>query len=253
MSTQLIDTHCHIHEATYPLPIDEVVARADEAGVAQYICVGTSEASSRAAVEFAAQHVEAFAAVGVHPHDTQDGYGRIAELLGTPAKVVAIGVVGLDYFYSHSPREVQIAALEHQIDLATRHQLPIIFHVREAFDDFWPIFRNFKGIRGELHSFTDSRENLEKALGYGLLIGVNGISTFTKDTMQQAVFDAVPLDSLLLETDAPFLTPNPYRGRVNEPAYVRLVAKYHAARRGISLDDIAAATTANARALFALS
>lgn len=247
----LVDTHCHIHES-YELPIKEVLERAAEAGVDEYICVGTSEKSSQEAIDFAENNKGAYAVIGVHPHDTKDGYAKIASLAGTSDKIVAVGEVGLDYFYTHSPREVQMQALEAQIEVALKHNLPIVFHVREAFDDFWPIFDAHPGIRGVLHSFTDSSENLQKALQKGLYIGVNGISTFTKDETQKATFDSIPLDRLLIETDAPFLTPAPFRGKVNEPAYVKLVAEYHANRRGISLEEIAEATTANARALFTL-
>lgn len=249
----LIDTHCHIHEP-YELPIDEVVARATGAGVGAYICVGTSEASSRQAIEYSEVHDESYASIGVHPHDTKDGYSAIADIAAEGSnKLVAVGEIGLDYFYSHSPRETQIEALKAQIEVALRHDLPIIFHVREAFDDFWPIFESYPGIRGVLHSFTDSKENMKKAVAKGLYIGVNGISTFTKDEAQKQMFDAIPLDKILFETDAPFLTPTPYRGKVNEPAYVRIVAEYHAQRRGISLEEIAKASTANARALFTIA
>lgn len=248
----LIDTHCHIHES-YELPLDEVLKNAVEAGIDEYICVGTSEGSSRLAIEFAKQHPEAYAAIGVHPHDTKDGYAAIGELAGTSLKIVAVGEIGLDYFYTHSPREVQIRALETQMQVALQYDLPIIFHVREAFGDFWPIFDKHPGIRGVLHSFTDSNENLQMALKRGLYIGVNGISTFTKDETQKNTFDSIPLNRLLFETDAPFLTPAPLRGKVNQPAYVKLVAEYHANRRGIPLETIANATTTNARTLFNLT
>lgn len=247
----LVDTHCHIHEP-YDLPVDEVLRDAHEQGVTQMICVGTSETSSKQAIEFAVRHDGAFAAIGVHPHDTKDGYAAIATLAETSEKIVAVGEIGLDYFYTHSPRETQIAALKEQIEVALKYDLPIIFHVREAFDDFWPIFDSYEGIRGVLHSFTDSQENMEKAIAKGLYIGVNGISTFTKDEAQKAMFDAIPLDNILFETDAPFLTPAPYRGKINQPAYVRIVAEYHATRRGVSLEEIAKASTQNARALFRL-
>lgn len=248
----LVDTHCHIHEANYPLDIGDVLARAHHAGVNQMICVGTSEQSSREAVAFAKNHEHVYAAIGVHPHDTKEGYQAIGDILGADAGVVAIGEIGLDYFYTHSPRDLQIAALEYQLDLAQRHQLPVIFHVREAFDDFWPVFDNFSGLRGVLHSFTDIQANADKAFERGLYIGVNGISTFTKDETQRAMFASLPLERLLLETDAPFLTPAPYRGTVNEPAFVRNIAEHHASVRTIDLAMVAEATTANARALFAL-
>jgi TatD DNase family protein len=247
-----VDTHCHIHESYYELDVDEVIGRAKEVGVTTLLCVGTNEVSSREAIELAESRDGLYATIGVHPHDTKDGYAEIAKLAGSSEKIVAVGEIGLDYFYNHSPREEQIKALEDQIQVAVAHDLPIIFHVRDAFDDFWPIFDKYPGIRGELHSFTDTKENLNKGLERGLYVGVNGISTFTKDEAQKAMYDAIPLDRILLETDAPFLTPHPFRGKVNEPAYVKSIAEYHADRRGISLDEVAKATTANAHALFAL-
>jgi TatD DNase family protein len=247
----LVDTHCHIHEPSYPLDQGEVLARAEQADVQKMICVGTSEQSSREAIAFAQAHPHIFASIGVHPHDTKDGYAALADL--PHDKVVAVGEIGLDYFYTHSPREVQITALKAQIDLALSRNLPIIFHVREAFDDFWPIFDSYNGkIRGVLHSFTDSHENMTAAIARGLYIGVNGISTFTKDPAQQEMFAAIPLSNLLVETDAPFLTPTPLRGKVNEPAFVEQVAEHHARIRGLSLDEVATRTSANAHALFAL-
>ena len=194
--------------------------------------------------------------VGLHPHDATHGVAAIDDLKTLLAdekgRVVAIGECGLDYFYDNSPREKQIEMFEAQLQLALDHELPVIFHVREAFDDFWPILRNFSGIRGELHSFTDNQANLEKGLSENLYIGVNGISTFTKDEKQQVVFDMIPMEKMLLETDAPFLTPAPHRGKVNEPAFVRHVAEYHANRRGVELEHLARVTSANATKLFSL-
>lgn len=247
----LIDTHCHIHEVDYQLVIADVLQRAHDNEVDQILCVGTSIDSSRRAITFAKEHPEAFATIGVHPHDTKDGWEELEAIIKTGA-VVAVGEIGLDYYYNHSPRDVQIQALEWQIDLALKNDLPIIFHVRDAFEDFWAIINNFNSIRGELHSFTDNEANLKKGLERGFLIGVNGISTFTKDTTQKELFASIPLDRLLLETDAPFLTPVPHRGKVNEPAYVRNVAEAQATLRRISLEAIAQATTANARSLFSL-
>ncbi|MDB5167234.1 MAG: putative Uncharacterized deoxyribonuclease YabD [Candidatus Saccharibacteria bacterium] len=247
----LIDTHCHIHEVDYPLDIDETVERAHAASVEQFLCVSTSLDSSRRAIDFAKNHPEASATIGIHPHETKDGYEELSEII-TADTVVAVGEIGLDYYYNHSPRDVQIKALEWQIELALKNNLPIIFHVRDAFDDFWPIFDKFSGIRGELHSFTDNQANLTKGLERGLYIGVNGISTFTKDETQKQLFASIPLDRLLLETDAPFLTPIPFRGKPNEPAYVKNIAEHQAIARGITFEQVAEATTANARALFGL-
>jgi TatD DNase family protein len=252
----LIDTHCHIHEASYPLDSLDVLKRAHQAGVEKLICVGTNEQSSREALDFANRHEGVFASIGVHPHDTKDGWTEVERIIrsGKSAddKLVAVGEIGLDYFYTHSPRHLQIEAFQAQIELALKYNLPVIFHVREAFDDFWPLFDNFTGIRGELHSFTDTQKNLEAGLQRGLYVGVNGISTFTKDETQKATFNTIPLERLLLETDAPFLTPTPLRGKVNEPAFVKNVAEYHARVRGLSFEEITTATSANANALFAL-
>jgi TatD DNase family protein len=249
----LIDTHCHIHEVSYPLDVDEVITRAHQAGVMQMICVGTDYTSSRLAIEFASKHDGFFASVGVHPHEANEGLKGLTGLINPDnSLIVAIGEIGLDYHHNHSPHDVQIQVFQSQIELALKHNLPIIFHVREAFDDFWPVFDNFSGIRGELHSFTDNMKNAEEGLKRGLYIGVNGYSTFAKDESQKAMFAALPLDKLLLETDAPFLTPVPFRGKVNEPAFVRNIAEYQGMIRQISFDEVAITTTANARVLFGI-
>lgn len=245
-----IDTHCHIHEARYPDAVD-ALERARKAGVGKIICVGTDNATSHEAAEFAASHEGVCFSVGAHPHDAKDGYAEVERLANEKhEKLIAIGEIGLDYFYTHSPREVQIATFEAQLQVAKDTNLPVIFHVREAFDDFWPIFHNFPGLSGVLHSFTDTVESMEKGMSEGLFIGVNGISTFARD--KQAMFDAVPLERMLLETDAPFLTPTPHRGKVNEPAFVRNVAEYHARKRGVELEHLARVTSANANELFGI-
>ena len=249
----LIDTHCHIHES-YELPISEVLQRAVDADVLEYICVGTSEKSSKEAIDFAVKNKGAYAVIGVHPHDTKDGYSEIATLAGSSDKIIAVGEIGLDYFYTHSPREMQMEALEWQIQIALKHNLPIIFHVREAFDDFWPIFDSFEpgSIRGVLHSFTDSAANMDMAVQRGLYIGVNGIATFAKEPKQLAVYQSIPEEHLLLETDAPFLTPVPFRGKINEPKQIITVAEFLTQLRSTTAEQLAQITTNNARALFDL-
>lgn len=248
-----IDSHCHIHSKDYRLDGASVYQRALDQHVTKMICVGTDQADSVLAIDFAQQHANAWAAVGVHPHEAQYGASDV-EKLAEKQKVVAIGEIGLDYFYHHSSPGRQRELLELQIDLALRKKLPIIFHVREAFDDFWPIFDSFYAqatkIRGVIHSFSDAQINVDKALARGLYIGVNGISTFTKDSHQQTVYKNVPLEKIVLETDAPYLTPTPHRGKVNEPLYVRHVGEHLAGLKNCSLQDIAVATTANATDLF---
>jgi TatD DNase family protein len=235
-----------------------VYTRAIEAGVAMF-CVGTDERSSREAVEFAESHDDTWAIVGVHPHEAKGGWADIERVLREncgsrvargEASIIGIGEIGLDYFYTHSSREQQIHALEAQLQLATDYDLPVSFHVREAFDDFWPVFENFHGVRGVLHSFTDTQANLDRGFSRGLYVGVNGISTFTRDTAQRNLYATIPLERMLVETDAPYLTPVPLRGKMNEPGYVRLVVEFWAQKRGISFDELAHATTQNAHRLF---
>ena len=250
----LVDTHCHIHWKDYGLDAEEVIKRAHDNDVEKMICVGTDEETSALAIEFAKKHSGVYATVGIHPHYASLGIGNLEDLIKQNlASVVAIGEIGLDYYRNQSPHQDQINLLRAQIKLALKYNLPIIFHVREAFDDFWPIFDEFKGIRGVLHSFTDSAENLQKGLDRGLFIGINGFSTFTKDEVQKAMFASVPVSKMVLETDAPYLTPAPFRGKmVNEPAYVRNVAEYHGEIHNLGLDEISAITTENARELFNL-
>lgn len=264
---QLTDTHCHIHEAAagsgtvhgiWSKADDSdpghMIGRAQKAGVTRLICVGTTAPDSQLAVDFVQGRPGCWASVGLHPHEAKEGEDALDAIaaLATQPKVVAVGECGLDYFYNHSPKDDQLKALRFQIELALRHDLPVIFHVRGAFDDFWPVFDSYKGIRGVLHSFTDSQAHLEKALERGLYIGANGIMTFTRDQAQLTMIKAVPLQKLLLETDAPFLTPVPFRGKVNEPAHGSLVAAFLAELRGETLRDLAAQTTANALTLFHL-
>lgn len=253
----LTDTHCHIHEASYP-QAEEALVRAREQGVDRLICVGTDELTSQEAVAFATKHEKVWASVGLHPHDATSGLKAISQLEELirndknvhVRKIVAVGECGLDYFYTNSPKEVQKAMLIKQLELASSYDLPIIFHVREAFDDFWPIFDSFKGLRGVLHSFTDNMSNLERALSRGLYIGVNGIATFTKDETQRAMFASIPVNSLLFETDSPFLTPVPHRGMVNEPAFTTHVAHFIANLQAINLEELSRATERNATTLF---
>ena len=273
---ELVDTHCHIQsvgaiegeeytrtlwEKARESDPDEVIARARNADVTRLICVGCTLDDSRLAIDFVKSRENCWASVGIHPHEASkyvsDG-AMLAQfaLLPSQLKVVAIGECGLDYFYVNSDKESQQKVLEFQIQLALEHDLPVIFHVREAFDDFWPIFEGYysqeKPIRGVLHSFTDSQANLEKALGYGLYIGVNGIATFTKKPEQQDVYRQIPLEALLLETDAPFLTPVPYRGKICEPYHVRTTLEFLAGQRRQPVETIAEATTGNARNLFGI-
>jgi TatD DNase family protein len=270
-SIALVDTHCHIHEALegvkldtetrrkyqkagFPSP-DHMMAAAHEAGVVQLICVGTTLEDSELAVRFVAPRGGAWASIGIHPHeaklyaDDTVALKKFAALAARP-KVVAVGECGLDFYYNHSSPVAQEKILRFQLELALKHDLPVIFHVRDAFSDFWPIFDDYKGLRGVIHSFSAGRKELDQILQRNLHVGLNGIMTFTKDSDQLAAAKAVPLDKLLLETDAPFLTPSPHRGTLCEPKHVRVTAEFLSELRAEPLDRLAARTTENAQKLF---
>lgn len=259
-----IDSHCHIHDTEfYPDNREEVYQESRKAGVTMF-CVGTDIRSSREAVAFARSHEGCYAIVGIHPHEAKDNTtDDIRALLDEYREnIVGIGEIGLDYFYDHSPQDVQQQRLREQLALAQEYQLPVSFHVRDAvsggksrsvWHDFWPVFDEYQGLRGVLHSFTDTNEQAAKGVARGLSIGINGIATFTKQTSQLELYRDLPLDRVLLETDAPFLTPKPFRGKMNTPAYVELVARYLATLRGLSPEEVMRQTTTNAKELFGIT
>ncbi len=253
---QFVDTHCHIHFADYALDPLEVLAAARADGVTQLLCVGCTLVDSQAGVEFAERHEGVWASVGLHPHEAKEyvnddhALQQFRDLAAQP-KVVAIGEIGLDYYYNHSEKSDQIELLRFQLTVAQAQKLPVIFHVRDAFADFWPIYDEFK-LPGVIHSFSAGTDELQQILRRDLYVGLNGIMTFTKDHDQLAAAKAVPLNRLLLETDAPFLTPSPFRGTICQPKHVCVTAEFLSSLRGESLGQLAAATTANARNLFTL-
>lgn len=287
---EFFDSHCHTHTADSSRDNSTVkkwregkensetlLNSAADAGVTRMVCVGTDTEDSQLAVGFVQKHKNAWASVGAHPHEAKQVHSndlrQIRKLIETDQrdsrlsgldevqgagsatrKIVAVGEVGLDYYYEHSPKPAQILLLEQFLDMAVHFDLPVIFHVREAYSDFWPIYANFKSagqrIRGVLHSFTADIATLEKALAEGLYIGLNGIITFTKDESQLEVARRVPLDNLLLETDAPYLTPVPFRGKVCKPQHAVYTAEFLAKLRGEQIEDLASQTTYNACQLF---
>lgn len=270
---QLFDTHCHIHESFEGNDPEhnhthakwakignpsaaELIARASKAGVTKMICVGCEYRDSLLAIAVAQKHPETTrASIGIHPHEAAAHLADpqiladFAELAAQP-EVVAVGECGLDYFYNHSPKEAQAQILRFQIELALQHDLPMIFHVRDAFADFWPIFDEYKGVRGVIHSFTAHEVVLAQALQRGLYIGLNGIMTFTRDDAQLAAAKRVPLERLVLETDAPYLTPASQRGTICEPKHVRETAEFLAALRNEPVEKLATETFNNAQMLF---
>lgn len=254
---QFVDTHCHIHFPDYELDPVEVIENAKADGVEKLLCVGCTLPDSALAVEFAKRYDNIWATVGLHPHEgakyvhDHEALAQFRSLVSKP-KVVAIGETGLDYHYMHSPKEDQEKLLRFQMDIAVEHNLPLIFHIRDAFDDFWKIFDQYKDIQGVVHSFSANREELDQILERNLYIGVNGIVTFTKFANQLEAVRAIPLEKLLLETDAPYLTPVPFRGKIGEPKYTRVTAEFLSHLRGETLEELATATSQNAAKLFNL-
>jgi TatD DNase family protein len=254
-----VDTHCHIHFEDYGFDPDLAIQDATTAGVTKMICVGCSLESSLLGIDFVNNRKNVWASIGIHPHDAKNYYleevvlNEFANLASKP-KVVAVGECGLDYYYMHSPINAQIKVLKFQIELAIKHNLPLIFHIREAFGDFWDILADYKGcdLRGVVHSFSDSLKNMKKAIENNLYIGLNGIVTFSKDEEQRKAFKQVPLANLLLETDAPYLTPAPYRGNICKPEHVVATAKFLADLKGVELEEVSKSSTQNANQLFGI-
>lgn len=250
-NVEWVDSHCHIHDADFPLGISEVMMAARDAVVTKMIVIGTDEISSNRALDFAHDHENVWAAVGVHPHDAKSGCDFLEKIDFTDPKIVAVGEIGLDYHYNFSSHDQQKEVLIKQLEMAKSIDLPVVFHVREAFDDFWPIYDQFQ-VAGVLHSYSDNLKNLTEALSRGLYIGVNGIATFTKKSEQLEAFSRIPLERLLVETDAPFLSPKGRRGQVNQPAYVRDIAQWLAEFYGVEFEKLAMSTTKNSEVLFGI-
>ena len=256
---RLVDTHAHLDDEAFAADRDEVLTRARAAGVDTIITVGADLASSRQAVALAERHPWIYAAVGVHPHDAvQADEAALAELarLAGHERVVAIGEIGLDFYRDLSPRPAQREALWAQLALARRLDLPVVVHDREAHAEVLAALRDwahgYDGARGVLHCFSGDEDMAREAIGLGFYISFAGPLTYAKASRLQRLAATLPLDRLLVETDCPYLTPEPRRGRRNEPANVRLVAERMAALRGLPLAAVAQATTANAGRLFGL-
>jgi TatD DNase family protein len=253
----LVDTHCHLDFDRFDGDRDEVVSRAAEAGVTRIVVPGIDLASSRRVVELAERYEGVYAAVGVHPNSSagwEDGWiGTLRELAGHE-KVVAIGEIGLDYYRDWSPRPVQQQALRAQLELAAEVGKPVIIHNRESDADVVRMLGESALVGrerpGVLHSFAAPWEMAEAALAMGYYLGFTGPVTYKNADGLRRIAGQVPLERLLVETDAPFLAPQQHRGDRNEPAYVRLVAERIAELHGLSLEGLAEQTTANARRLF---
>ena len=251
---EFIDTHCHLQFPQYRLDVEDVIKRSFDSGVNSLITVGTTASDSQDAIKLAESYDNIWASVGLHPHDASNLQEQQAQLqkLVTHKKVVAVGECGLDYYRNLSPKAEQIKAFKFQIELAIKHNLPLIFHIRDAYDDFWSIVNEYHIAKAVVHCFSADQVELNKILQKGWYIGLNGIVTFSQNTKQLQAFKMVSLDKLLLETDAPYLTPAPLRGKINEPKNVEKVAEFLSKLKGEPLDKLAKISTVNARQLFGI-
>jgi TatD DNase family protein len=247
------DDHCHVHHRGAPADeVAQLVADAQEGGVHRLITVGCDLDDSRAAMAAAATHPDVYATAGVHPHDAKDGTDGLEDLLGDP-NVVAVGECGLDYFYEHSPRDVQREVFAAQIAMAFRHDLALVIHTRDAWDDTFDVLAA-EGTpeRTVFHCFTGGPDEARRCLDLGAMLSFSGIVTFKQSDDLRAAAALCPIDRLLVETDSPYLTPHPHRGQRNRPALVRYVGAAVASAKGLSAAEVAAATWDNATRTYRL-
>jgi TatD DNase family protein len=250
----LIDTHCHLADPAYAPDRAAVLDRAWEAGVARVVVIGESRENAEAAVTMASAEPRLLATAGSHPHEARawnsESEAWLREILRNP-KVVAVGETGLDFHYDHSPRSDQYRAFEAQLALAVEFSKPAVIHAREADDEVAAVLAAHPEVTAILHSFSSGLGLLRAGLVLRHYVSFSGMVTFKNWRLDDAILET-PLDRLLLETDAPYLAPVPYRGKRNEPAFVRRVAEQVAAVRGLSLEELIAATGRNASRVFQL-
>jgi TatD DNase family protein len=261
----LVDSHCHLFFNLFIDDLDLVLRRAWDGGITRILMPGIDLETSRQVIALAEKHPNLFAAVGVHPNDALGWQpGSLAQLkeMAQHPKVVAIGEIGLDYYRDNTPQALQREVLAAQLELAASLGKPVVIHNRQAITDLWPVLKDWQAALvqagnplgqapGVLHSFEGTQEMAFQAIERHFYIGIGGPVTFRNAVDRQEVARALPLAHILLETDAPFLTPHPHRGQRNEPSYVIFIAEKIAQLRAQSLQVVAEATTQNANRLFA--
>lgn len=250
-----IDTHCHLDMDAYKTDLDDIISNAQNAGVSKIVTIGIDLRSSQKAVELASQYSCIYATVGVHPHDAKDFNAETEALLKQLAlqeKVVAYGEIGLDYVKEYSPKEIQLTVFRRQVEIAKELHLPLIIHDREAHEHIYQILKDSAPFPegGIIHCFSGDASDAQRFIDLGFLISIPGVVTFNKAEILQEAVRQIPMDSLLIETDGPFLSPVPKRGRRNEPSYVLYTGAKMAEIKGVSTDELIAQTTINAKRLF---
>jgi TatD DNase family protein len=253
----LIDTHAHLDFPELSGDLEGVLRRARENGVLQIIAIGIDLPSSRRAMELARNYPCIHSTIGIHPHNAHPlSDGSLGDLLemAKEEKVLAIGEIGLDYFRNHQPRDIQRECLRQQLELACSARLPVVFHIRDAFDDFLDIAPGFVSrLPGlVLHCFSGDWPTAKRCLDLGAYLSIPGTVTFPKAANQREVAGRAPLERLLLETDSPYLAPVPFRGKNNEPSYLIHTARKVAELRGEAIEEVSGVTTGNAHRVFGI-
>lgn len=252
----LFDSHCHLFDEQFHEDLDAVMARATEADVQRFVVPAVDADSAERALQLAARFDGVYAAAGLHPESLEavkeEDFQRIEELTQQD-KIVAVGEIGLDYHWDVAPRDVQMQVFRRQLQIAKRVNLPVIIHNRDATEDTVRILEEEASdgrLRGVMHCFTGSIETARRCMNFGFYISFGGPVTFKNAKNVQATAEQIPLDRLLVETDSPYLSPHPLRGKRNEPARVRLVAEKLAELQGVTLEELSDISTANASKLF---
>lgn len=253
----VIDSHCHLADPKFAPDLQEVIWRAKDAGVTTMVSIADSLAEAKRCISIAEQHQGIYCTVGVHPHNAKEWRGgndveQFKHLLRVSPAVKAVGEIGLDYHYMNSPQDVQQAVFREQLLIAREYALPVVVHCREAIADVRAIVDELKPEKLVLHCCTEAWEDVKPLVDRGYMLSFTGIATYPSSDSIRMTIRECPLEQMMIETDAPYLAPVPHRGKRNEPAFVREVAKVVAGIKRKSIEEIDAITTANAMAFFGI-
>lgn len=249
----MIDTHCHINMEDFNEDYDQVIHDAIEAGVDKMIAIGVNKETNLKAIELADKYPQVFATVGIHPGDVDDETTKGLEELFSHPKVIAVGECGMDLYWRQDNIELQRKIFVEQIELSIKHHMPLVIHTRNSFTEALECVKPYKGeVFGVFHCFSSDLEDAKKAVDYGFYVGIDGPVTFKNAKEIKDIAKEIPLDKILIETDSPYLTPHPFRGKRNEPKRLPYIAQAIADIKNISLEEVIEQTTRNAYKLFEL-
>lgn len=251
----LIESHCHL-DYLKQLSTEEIIKTSLDHGIEKIVTIAVDPDNLDNVISLINGHANVYGTQGIHPHEAKYFTDEVAKKITqnlTNKKIVAVGEIGLDFHYNHSPKETQIEVFEKQLQIACDNDMPVVIHTREADEETYAVLKNFSHHlkkKGVIHSFTSSTRLAEQCLSEGFSIGFNGIVTFKNATNVRDVLTLTPVDRILIETDAPFLTPHPFRGRENAPFYIPVIATFIAEFKGMNVLDFIAQTKSNTEALF---